>query len=205
MEFKEQKSELEQPKPPKGESAVSFIWDLVKVLGISLAVVLFVHHVIAQPFIVQGSSMEPTFHTGEYLVIDELSYRFGDIKRGDIVVFKYPKDNSQYFIKRIIGLPGERVRVEETGEVKIFNDQNPEGFVLNEAYLKNERITFPAGRAQTVQLGSEEYYVLGDNRMASSDSRYWGPVPRSNIIGRAFIRAYPFDEFKKFDSIIYAE
>jgi signal peptidase I len=203
MMNEEQDKKVEEPIARRGESAVSFVWDLVKVLVISLAVVLAVHNYIAQPFIVSGSSMEPTFHTGEYLVIDELSYRLQEPIRGDIIVFKYPKDTSQYFIKRIIGLPGEKVRVEESGEVKIFNAEHPGGFVLQEPYLSSQHITFPAAGSTTVQLGTKEYFVLGDNRIASSDSRFWGPVPEKNIVGKAFIRAFPFSELTKFDQVRY--
>jgi signal peptidase I len=199
----EQKEELVERRG--GESVIVFVWDLVKVLIISLVVVLVVHNYIAQPFIVSGSSMEPTFHTGEYLVIDELSYELGNPVRGDIVVFKYPKDTSQYFIKRIIGLPGEKVRIEEDGEVRIFNAENPDGFILEEPYLPSQNVTFPASTSSIVQLGSGEFFVLGDNRMASSDSRFWGPVPEKNIVGKAFIRAFPFNEITKFDKVIYSE
>jgi signal peptidase I len=204
LEQKNNDNVEQEPTETKQEGAVAFVWDLVKVLVVSLGIVLLVHNYIAQPFIVTGASMEPNFHTGEYLIIDDLSYMTGTPKRGDIIVFKYPKDTSQYFLKRIIGLPGEKVRVETNGSVIIYNEENPDGFVLKEsAYLPNENITFPAGNPSTVQLGSEEYYVLGDNRAVSSDSRYWGPVPKKNIVGRAFIRAFPFSEFTKFHSIKY--
>ncbi len=206
--FEQRKNESAEHEPTetKQEGAVAFVWDLVKVLVVSLGIVLLVHNYIAQPFIVTGASMEPNFHTGEYLIIDDLSYHTGDPKRGDIIVFKYPKDTSQYFLKRIIGLPGEKVRIEADGSVVVFNSEHSEGWKLEEnKYLPNENITFPAGAPQTIQLGSQEYYVLGDNRAVSSDSRYWGPVPKKNIVGRVFVRAFPFSVFEKFDSITYKQ
>jgi signal peptidase I len=204
--FEQKKNESIEPDSTetKQEGAVAFVWDLVKVLVISLGIVLIIHNYVAQPFIVTGASMEPNFHTGEYLIIDDLSYMTGTPKRGDIIVFKYPKDTTQYFLKRIIGLPGEKVKIEADGSVTIFNSENPEGFTLKESsYLPNENITFSSPNSNALQLGSQEYYVLGDNRAVSSDSRYWGPVPKKNIVGRAFIRAFPFSEFTKFDSVTY--
>ena len=178
-----------------------FIWDLVKVLIIAMVIILPIRYAVAQPFIVSGSSMEPTFYSGEYLIINEWSYHFNSPERGDVVVFKYPKDTSQYYIKRIIGLPGERVKIEEN-KVIIYNQEHPNGWVLAETYIPASETTLPVGDGSTT-LGSDEYYVLGDNRLASSDSRFWGPVPRNDIIGKVFIRAFPFDEIKKFESIEY--
>ncbi len=142
--------------------------------------------------------MEPNFHDGEYLVIDQLSYRFSNPKRDDVIVFRYPLDESQFFIKRIIGLPGDEVRV-ENGQVEIINSTYPNGVLLNESqYL-------PAGLATggqlDVHLGSDEYFVLGDNRPASSDSRSWGLMKRSEIIGRVWVRAWPFDRMTIFHSL----
>jgi signal peptidase I len=195
--------EQDEVKKPTGSFSDlgAFIFDLIKVLLISLAIILPIRYYVAQPFIVSGSSMEPTFYTGEYLVINELSYHLGSPQRGDIVVFKYPKDNTQYFIKRIIGLPGETVTIEDN-KVIIKNKDNPNGFVLKEDYLGAGETTFPYG-SNTRTLGSEEYYVLGDNRLASSDSRFWGPVPKNDLVGKVFIRAFPFQDFKKFNSIEY--
>lgn len=186
-----------------GRELVKFVWDLLKVFLISLAIILPIRYFVAQPFIVSGSSMEPTFYTGQYLIINELSYHLGNPQRGDVIVFKYPKDTSQYFIKRVIGLPGETVKI-ENNQVIITNKDNPKGFALKEDYLPAGDNTFPYGN-NTVTLGSGEYFVLGDNRLASSDSRFWGPVPSNDIIGKVFVRAFPFQEFKKFDSITYQQ
>jgi signal peptidase I len=138
--------------------------------------------------------MEPNFHDGDYLIIDEISYRLRDPQRGEIVVFKYPQNPSQRYIKRIIGLPGETVEIKE-GKVIIFNKEGSQ--VLDEsAYLSPE--IFTPGEIR-MTLAEDEYFVLGDNRDASSDSRRWGALPRDKIIGRVFLRAWPFVTFAKIE------
>jgi signal peptidase I len=107
-------------------------------------------------------------------------------------VFKYPRDLSQYFIKRVIGLPGEKVKVED-GKITIYNDQYPEGKLLDEAYLPNQGVTF--GGEGITELGADEYFVLGDNRLASSDSRVWGVLPKNDIVGKAWLRVFPISSF----------
>ncbi len=175
------------PKPaPAPEEKKSGFWDLVKFAAIALLVVIPIRTFIAQPFIVSGSSMVPTFENRQYLIVDEISYRFNDPKRGDVIVFKYPKDTSLYFIKRIIGLPGETVHIEGS-TITIKNKENPEGFVLDETYVKNK-----SENKIDITLAPDEYYVMGDNRSASSDSRVWGTLPRKLIVGRAYVRLFPF-------------
>jgi signal peptidase I len=169
----------------------SFIWELIKVLVLALIIIVPLRVFVAEPFIVSGTSMVPNFHNREYLIIDKVSYRVGEPQRGDVIVFKYPKNKSQYFIKRIIGLPGEKVEV-TGGHVVIYNKENPTGKVLPEEYLPNQNITFnPFGRDEIMSLGSEEYFVLGDNRQASSDSRSWGILPRHDFVGKAWFRVFP--------------
>lgn len=175
------------------ESIGLFIWDLVKVFVIAFILVwLLLRPFVAEPFIVSGSSMVPNFHDKEYLIIEKLSYRFGIPSRGDVIVFKYPKDPSQYFIKRVIGLPGEKVRVDQ-GHVYVTNVAHPDGFELNEPFIDNQPITF--GKSETVVLKEDEYYVLGDNRLQSSDSRVWGVLSKKNIIGKVWIRVLPVSKF----------
>lgn len=147
---------------------------------------------VAEPFIVSGSSMVPNFHNREYLVVNKMSYRLHEPQRGDVIVFRYPKDTSQYFIKRIVGLPGEKVKV-ENGRVYVYNEEHPDGAVLEEDYLSNQDITF--GNNELTTLGSEEYFVLGDNRLASSDSRVWGILPKHDIVGTAWLRVFPLNAF----------
>jgi signal peptidase I len=142
--------------------------------------------------------MEPNFDDGEYLVIDELSYRWRVPRRGEVVVFRYPQNHAQFFIKRIIGLPGDAVRLED-GQVIIQNDTYRTGVMLDEsAYLPAGVRT---GGQHTVQLGEREYFVLGDNREASSDSRQWGTLDVSEIVGRTWIRAWPLTRLDWFESV----
>ena len=132
--------------------------------------------------------MEPNFDDGQYLIIDELSYRLHEPTRGEVVIFRYPLDPKEYYIKRIIGLPGETVEV-YGGRVKIFNSQNTTGFILDESAYLPANISTTGDKKITLEQG--EYFVMGDNRQASYDSRRWGPVPEGNLIGRAWLRAWP--------------
>ena len=163
-------------------------WDLLKFAVIALAIVMPIRLWVAQPFVVSGESMYPTFDNGQYLIIDEISYIFGNIKRGDVVVFKYPGDHKRFFIKRIIGLPNEKISI-KNNEVTIINKDHPEGFKLNEPYI-NEK-TFDGGDYTTK---NDEYFTMGDNRNRSSDSRFWGILPSNLLIGRAYLRLLPIKE-----------
>lgn len=181
------------------KAALGFLFELVQVLVISLAIIIPVRYFLVQPFYVKGASMEPNFFDHEYLIIDELSYRFREPIRGDIVVMRYPNDQKQYFIKRIIGLPGETVEI-IGGQVKIFNDANPNGVVLDEKTYLDQDFT---QTTRTVTLKSDEYFVMGDNRIASLDSRYFGPVKRNLVIGRVWLRGWPLDRWKVFEHPSY--
>lgn len=174
------------------EQRENFFTELLKFALIAVVIVVPMRLFVAQPFIVSGASMEPTFDNGEYLIVDELSYRFEEPERGDVVIFKYPRDESQYFIKRIIGLPGERVNVSESGV--LIRTEGGETLTLAEPYVINQG----NGRNVTTTLGEDEYFVMGDNRPESSDSRYWGELPRENIIGRAFLRLLPVQTISVF-------
>lgn len=167
----------------------NFWKELLKLIVISLVIVIPFRIFIAQPFIVEGASMDPTFETGEYLIVDEVSYRFKDPERGDVLVFKYPLDPSKSFIKRIIGLPGEIVSIKD-GLVTITSSENPNGLTLDEPYVK-----LPKEDDASFTLGLGEYFVMGDNRAQSADSRLWGAVPEDNIIGRPLVRFFPPDLF----------
>ena len=142
---------------------------------------------IAQPFVVSGSSMIPTFEDGEYLIVDEISYRFSDPMRGEVIIFQYPKDTSKFFIKRIIGLPFETVEIRD-GNIVVTNTAHPDGIVVAEPYL-----TEFSHESFSITLGADEFFVLGDNRPASSDSRVWGPLHRDFIIGKALVRLLPLE------------
>ncbi|MBP7831533.1 MAG: signal peptidase I [Candidatus Pacebacteria bacterium] len=166
----------------------AFIWDLIKFCLISLAIVLPFRLFVAQPFIVSGLSMFPTFDNGQYLIVDELSYRFKSPERGDVIIFHFPNNTKEYFIKRIIGLPGETVSI-VGGKVKIVNTEHPEGFLLTEPYIEDKLSDIE----QTI-LDDSHYYVMGDNRDASYDSRSWGSLSKDLIVGRAFLRLVPFKD-----------
>lgn len=164
----------------------SFFGDLLRFSILSVAIVIPIRLFIASPFIVNGASMDPTFHTGEYLIIDQVSYRFSEPERGDVVVFHYPKDPSKFFIKRVIGLPGEIVAFE--GEaIRIKKNEEDPGFILNQSFLENSSVD----AIEVFTLRDDEYIVLGDNRRASSDSRAWGTVNEKLIVGRALLRLFP--------------
>ncbi|HNW71628.1 MAG TPA: signal peptidase I [Candidatus Paceibacterota bacterium] len=177
---------LVEDKKPKTKKE-SF-WELVRFAVVAIAIVIPIRVFIAQPFVVSGSSMVPTFLDGQYLIIDEITYRFSEPKRDDVIVFRNPNDTKVFFIKRIIGLPNETVDL--VGEdVIITNKENPEGFKLDQSFLKNN-----TNSELHFELKDDEYFVMGDNRPSSSDSRYWGAVPRNLITGRAFLRLLPFSK-----------
>ncbi|MBI5077231.1 signal peptidase I [Candidatus Falkowbacteria bacterium] len=190
-----------EPKLTPAQKAIHFVWDLLKVVCVSLAIIIPVRYFLIQPFYVKGASMEPSFFDHEYLIIDEIGYRFGEPKRGDIVVFKYPKDPSLYFIKRIIGLPGETVEIADS---KVYIHPAEPGapkFILDEEnYLSSEVNTFGN---KTWVLGADDYYVLGDNRESSLDSRTFGPVFRELIVGKVWFRGWPVARVGLFPSVKY--
>jgi signal peptidase I len=174
---------------PKNDSVKENSWDwkeLAKLALISFLVVVPFRLYIAQPFIVEGASMYPTFKNGHYLIVDELTYHFKSPARGSVLVFKYPKDPSKSFIKRVIGLPGETVTI-KNGVVTVTSNEHPQGLTLDEPYIELAR---PDNLSYTLAEG--EYFVMGDNRAQSADSRLWGPVPEEDIIGRPIIRVLPF-------------
>ena len=175
-----------------------FLLEVIQIVIISAAIIIPVRYFLIQPFYVKGASMEPEFYDHEYLIIDEISYRLGDPERGAIIVFRYPRDPSQFFIKRVIGLPGETVEVND-GRVTIYNDAHPEGVTLDETYLE---VQFTAGHKK-VTLGDSEYFVLGDNRDASLDSRSFGAVSRDLIVGKVWLRGLPVNKMTLFDAPDY--
>ena len=177
---------------------LSFIWEIFKIVIIALLIVIPIRYFIFQPFFVKGQSMEPNFHNGDYLIIDELSYRFSAPERGEVIVFNYPNNPSQRYIKRIIGLPEETIKIEDK-KVNILN--NDYEFILNESMYLSEFVQTPGNI--TVSLGENEYFVLGDNRDASFDSRKWGVLPEKDIIGRVIFRAWPASALAKIEIPTY--
>ncbi len=164
----------------------SFWSDFIRFVVISILIIVPVRAWVAQPFIVRGASMEPTFRDGEYLIIDELSYSFRGPARGEVIVFRFPGDTSKFFIKRVIGHPGETIEI-KNNKVFLIASAGPEE--LGEPYL-SEALTTPNER---IELASDEYLVLGDNRLFSSDSRRWGAVKKELVIGRAWLRLWPLE------------
>jgi signal peptidase I len=197
-----------RPEPQGWKSTLYFIWDFAKVIIIALALMLPIRYFVFQPFLVSGSSMEPNFSNHQYLIINEIGYRFNNPARGDVIVMKYPKDRTQFFIKRVIGLPGETVSI-DNGRVTIINDEHKSGVTLPESYLPTEGLTFQhntsiVGGKKTITLKDDEYFMMGDNRLASSDSRDWGPLERKDIVGKVFLRVVPLSDFAKFSTPSYS-
>jgi signal peptidase I len=169
------------------------LWDLAKFALIAIIIVAPIRMFIAQPFVVSGESMFPTFKDGEYLIVDEISYIIGKPNRGDVIIFRYPGNTKRFFIKRIIGMPNEEISI-KNGIVRIINQENPEGFELNEPYIDEKFNTVTDYKTEI-----DEYFVMGDNRNRSSDSREWAEPLTTKltdklIIGRAYLRLFPLKE-----------
>ena len=181
------------PATPKKPSRWQGAAEFGKFVFLVVAIVVVVRVFIAQPFIVSGTSMVPTFQDRNYLIVDELTYDFKPPQRGDVIVFHPPIDLSAYYIKRVIGVPGDTVTIKNS-VVTITNASHPDGLVLTEPYITpdapddNFSVTVPAG----------QYFVMGDNRPASFDSRKWGLLPAKLITGRVFLRLFPAKEISVF-------
>lgn len=175
-------------EPKKPTWGMSFLKELATFAFIAVCIIYPFRKYVAEPYVVSGASMSPTFETGHYLIIDKISYKFNPPKRDDVIVMKFPEDTSRDFIKRIIGLPGETVQIKD-GVVTIINAANPKGFKLNESFVK-----YPKLDNTTITLSLNEYFVMGDNRAGSYDSRVWGPLPKSDIIGKPLLRLYPINQ-----------
>lgn len=157
------------------------LFEIAKTVIVVVLIAVLVRSFIVQTFYVSGASMEPSYHDGEYLLVDKLSYHFRAPRRGEVIILQFPKDERKDFIKRVIGLPGERVEV-RGGAVYI------DGRALDEPYLSGANVT---SGGDPVKLGEDEFYVLGDNRNNSSDSRSWGVLPRRDVLGRSWLRFWP--------------
>lgn len=159
--------------------------EIITFAVLAVVIVVPIRLFVAQPFVVEGESMYPTFDSGDYLIVDQLSYRLSEPKRGDVVVFRYPNDESVFYIKRLIGLPGETVHIEQ-GKTSITKADGTT-IELDESYVVSEDATYSLDRS----LGPDEYFVMGDNRPKSSDSRAWGALPERDLMGRAYVRLLP--------------
>src|SRR3989338_2593479 len=177
---------------PKGSQRSLFIYTVVA-LGLALIIRFF----IAAPYVVSGASMEPNFEDWHYLIVDRVSYDFKAPARGDVVVFDLPQNESPALIRRVSGLPGEAV-VLSGQSVTIINTEPPQGFTLAEPYLDPANLT--GVNEMRMTLAADRYFVLGDNRRVSADSRIWGTLPRNDIVGRVFLRLYPLSKLSVFPS-----
>lgn len=175
-----------------GKVALFFL-ELIKIAFLAGVTIFVIRALIFKPFYVKGQSMEPNFYEKDYLIIDEVTYRFREPERGEIIVLKSPV-SADFYLKRVIGLPGERVKV-ENGKVIIYNDDNPKGVILDESYLNG----VSTSGSVSFTLGDNQYFVMGDNRGASFDSRSFGAISRDAVIGKVWLRGWPFDRISSFD------
>lgn len=173
--------------------------EILEVAAIAVVTVLLVRNFLVQPFLVNGASMEPNFSNNDYLLVDELTYSIREPGRGEVAVFRYPGDESTFYIKRIIGLPDERLEL-KNGVLTIYNHDNPNGLKLNEQYLPHG--LFTRGDVN-LTLKDNEYFALGDNRSYSFDSRSWGTLPRKNLIGLVRLRLWPLTKASAFEAPVY--
>lgn len=171
--------------------------EIIKFALLALVIVIPIRTFIAQPFVVSGPSMDPTFANRQYLIVDEISYRFQDPSREDVIVFKYPLNPKLHYIKRIIGLPNETVSI-KSGKITIINDKNPEGIMLDDSYITDE---YRTSETLEAKLGPTEYFVMGDNRKVSADSRIFGNLDKKYIVGRPFLRLLPLNKVSVFPGI----
>lgn len=165
--------------------------ELLEVAVVALATVIFIRSFLFQPFLVSGQSMVPNFANGDYLLIDEFTYRLRAPERGEVIVFRPPGNESTYYIKRIIGLPGEKVRI-VNDHIAIYEPDKEDPVLLDESYLSSNTLTVPSSPANTeFTLKADQYFVLGDNRAQSYDSRSWGLLNKKAVIGLARVRLWP--------------
>lgn len=197
--------EKDSPKQKAGiltvlfRNVVNFFLDFLETIVVALSIFVVIYLFIVQPHEVKGNSMEPNFHNNEYILTDKISYRFRQPQRGEVIIFKAPRNQEVDYIKRVIALPGDRIKVEK-GFVYVNGEK------LGEPYLKDTTSLFPGSFMQEgveILVGEDEVMAFGDNRPHSSDSREFGPVPQNLIIGRAIIRYWPLPAFGLIPSISY--
>lgn len=188
-------------QPSKMKSALTFIFEILKVIVLAGITIALIRFFLFKPFYVKGASMEPNFYDHEYLIVDELSYRLRAPERGEVIVFNSPLNPDEYFLKRIIGLPGEHIKI-IGGHLTIYNSTHPEGVSVDESYLPKDLAT--SGDINET-IGNDEYYVLGDNRGNSLDSRRFGAIKRNVIVGRAFFRGWPLSRVQKMETPSYTD
>lgn len=169
----------------------SHLIDFIQTLVVCGAIFVIIYLFIAQPHRVSGRSMLPNFEDGDFILTDKISYRIGEPKRGDVIVLKYPQSETQEFIKRIVALPGDTIQI-QNGSLYI------NGIPLQENYLAPATVTNGASyltAGETTVVLENQYFVFGDNRTNSSDSRNWGPITKQEIVGKTFFRYWPPKSF----------
>lgn len=192
----------------KMKKALKTVWDFLSDMIFSavtvIGVVILIRFIIISPFEVSGGSMLDTLHDEDYIIVDKLSYRFSEPERGDIVVLVPPINTDTYYIKRIVGLPGEKIEF-SNGQVLIHNAEFPAGFKLKEEYLseKNKDSYLPNHESRSIQIPKNHYFVMGDNRGGSNDSRQWGTLHERNIEGRAWLLVLPFSRTSVISGVEY--
>ena len=180
------------PQIPTKITFGEILKEILVFAGMVFIIFFVIRPYIVEPYVVDGASMYPTFKTGNYLLVDKLSYEIGKPKRNSVLVFKYPNDQSKSFIKRIIGLPGETL-VMKNNVLTITNAENPNGFTPDQSYVVNQCQHTGGACVSSFEktLARDEYFVMGDNRAESFDSRSWGPLPKKDILGKPFVRLWP--------------
>jgi signal peptidase I len=187
-----------EPSPAKPRRNGKGFWlDALETIAIAFFIFIVIYNFIAQPHLVKGESMLPNYHDGEYILTSKLYTIWGSIQRGDVVVLKSPDDDGVQFIKRVIGLPGEKIKI-DNNQITIFNQDHPDGMVLHESYISPQVITegrtfIPEG--ETITIPKDRYVVMGDNRNYSYDSRAWGFLAKDGLVGKAFFVYWPIPDF----------
>lgn len=176
---------MEPNTPPTTRMRAWIFIENVLYIGCAIGLALLIQAFVIRPFIVSGNSMDPNIKNGQYLIVDQVSYKLHEPNRGDVIVFKAPPEPTKYYIKRIIGLPGDTVDIKGK-TITITNSTYPNGFALQEGF-----ITHTSSDTIHVTVPADKYFVMGDNRSGSYDSRSWGMLPKENIRGRALLRLLP--------------
>jgi signal peptidase I len=202
----QQPSQAAEPTRPQAK-AKGFWLDAIETVAIAMVIFFAIYYFIAQPHLVKGESMLPNYHDGEYILTSKLFNWWGSIQRGDVVVLKSPDDKSVQFIKRVIGLPGEKIKI-SNNQITIYNKQNPNGMILHESYISDQiptegRTFIPEG--EIISIPKDRYIVMGDNRNYSYDSRAWGYLSKDDLVGKAFFVYWPITDFGLVNHATYSK
>ncbi len=192
----------------KIKRALTATWDFISDTLVSaitvIGIVILIRFILVSPFEVNGGSMLDTLHDGDYIIVDKITYRFKEPERGDIIVLIPPTDTDTYYVKRIIGLPGEKIEFHD-GTVLIHNERYPAGVKLKEEYLaeRNKKSYLSGHTDRSIEIPEHQYFVMGDNRGGSNDSRHWGTLHERNIEGRAVLVVLPFKDMGFLEGVEY--